>query len=258
MILATVPTRPHKRSERTPGIVNVALSAVRPSRENDAIYHRFNPDDPTDAGFLASVRASGVLQPIEITGDNWIVSGHRRYAAALAAGLAVIPCRRLPIRRADERVREELVSADAGDADALADRANTEHAAALASAEALAEALKPKAKEIKIAAGKATGRGHKKVRSKLTEPLNVRDQAAKEAGVSAGSMSAYRIVRENELHGKLPGVSDGMSGNARPPTPAGGGGGPTAQNEIGLGGRRCPPKVFTGIFLGNFYGTTAI
>ena len=125
-------------TEPLPGIVNVALSDVRPSPENDSLYHPVNRDDPAFVELVASVRASGILQALEITADGWIVSGHRRYAAAKLAGLASIPCIRLAERKAgmsadafvkllrehnrqrvktfDERVREEIVSVDAGDA----------------------------------------------------------------------------------------------------------------------------------------------
>ncbi|MGA2584920.1 MAG: ParB N-terminal domain-containing protein [Tepidisphaeraceae bacterium] len=117
--------------------ITLPLSEVRPSSENDLLYQRINPDDPAFAELVASIAASGILEPLTITADNWIISGHRRHAAATAAGLAVIPCRRLPIRRADdpdgflkllaehnlqrvktrdERAREALVSVDKAEA----------------------------------------------------------------------------------------------------------------------------------------------
>ena len=135
MSLMTIPTRKRKRRARpSPGIVYVPLSDVRPSPENDSLYHPVNGDDPAFVELVASVRTSGVLQALEITADGWIVSGHRRYAAAKLAGLPVIPCIRLAERKAgmsadafvkllrehnrqrvktfDERVREEIVSVD--------------------------------------------------------------------------------------------------------------------------------------------------
>ena len=60
-------------------------------------------------------------------------------------------------------------------------------------AEKLAEALKPQAKENQ----KAGGGDRKSSRAKsglpiLAEPINTREQAAKEAGVSHGSMAAFK------------------------------------------------------------------
>ena len=65
-------------------------------------------------------------------------------------------------------------------------------------AEKLAEALKPLAKENQ----KAGGGDRKSSRAKsglpiLAEPINTREQAAKEAGVSHGSMAAFKFLKEN-------------------------------------------------------------
>ena len=65
-------------------------------------------------------------------------------------------------------------------------------------AEKLAEALKPQAKENQ----KAGGGDRKSSRAKsglpiLAEPINTREQAAKEAGVSHGSMAAFKFLKEN-------------------------------------------------------------
>ena len=61
----------------------------------------------------------------------------------------------------------------------------------------LAEVIRPKAAANKRDAGKATGRGRKKVPPILAEPIDTREQAAKEAGVSHGSLSAWRYLKEN-------------------------------------------------------------
>ena len=57
--------------------------------------------------------------------------------------------------------------------------------------------IRPKAAANKRDAGKATGRGRKKVSPILGEPINTLKQAAKEAGVSHGSLSAWRYLKEN-------------------------------------------------------------
>ena len=60
-----------------------------------------NPHNPrTDLGHLTeltdSIRAVGVLEPLIVTptddGGHMLLFGHRRRAAAIAAGLATVPC----------------------------------------------------------------------------------------------------------------------------------------------------------------------
>lgn len=109
------------------------ISAIRPSPENDALYKPIDPDSSEIKALAKSIKRFGLMEPIVITLDGYIVSGHRRYAAALLAGLKNIPCRVLAIRRTDdidhfvrllreynrqrekdhaERLREEVVSCD--------------------------------------------------------------------------------------------------------------------------------------------------
>lgn len=47
--------------------------------------------DGDDADFVASIKAHGVLQPLVVTKDNLILSGHRRRQAAGRAGLKEVP-----------------------------------------------------------------------------------------------------------------------------------------------------------------------
>ena len=109
------------------------INEVRPSPENDRLYRPVDPKDPDFRTLVESVRAEGVLEPITVTLDGWILSGHRRYAAAKLAGLTKIPVKVKPVRRCDdpdrflvllresnrqrnktldEKLREEIVSAD--------------------------------------------------------------------------------------------------------------------------------------------------
>lgn len=57
------------------------IYSISPSEENDKIYGSV---DTTDDAFLAlvdSIQKNGLLQPIEVTSDGYIISGHRRYVA---------------------------------------------------------------------------------------------------------------------------------------------------------------------------------
>jgi hypothetical protein len=138
--MITTPTRTQGRNGKATKIGHVPisreivyrpLSSIRPSPENDQLY---KPIDTTDPDFLAlvkSVKANGVREALFISIDDYIGSGHRRYAAAKKAGLETVPCRTAEIRRGDpgwlqflrdcnmqrvksldEVLREEVVSAD--------------------------------------------------------------------------------------------------------------------------------------------------
>ncbi len=110
---------------------HVPLWRICPSPENDRLYRPVVPADPEIVALADSILARGILEPLVITADHYIVSGHRRYAAAKLAGLKTVPCYVVPVRRSDdldgfvqllrehnrqrdktnaEKLREELVS----------------------------------------------------------------------------------------------------------------------------------------------------
>jgi len=113
----------------------LSTSKIKPSPENDQLYRPVNLDDPQTIALAESIREFGVREPIVITLDDYILSGHRRYAAAKLAGLKQVPVRREKIRHSDpafvrllreynrqrektldERLREEVVSVNVDDA----------------------------------------------------------------------------------------------------------------------------------------------
>lgn len=63
-----------------------ALTALRPHPENTKIY-----GDSVDTALTASIKNKGILTPILITKTDLIMSGHRRWASAKAAGLTSAP-----------------------------------------------------------------------------------------------------------------------------------------------------------------------
>ncbi|MEX1015933.1 MAG: ParB N-terminal domain-containing protein [Phycisphaeraceae bacterium] len=114
-------------------ISTASLDQIKPSPENDRLYKPVDPEDPDIRALADSIIEHGICEPIVITLDGFILSGHRRYAAARRAGLGDVPVRRVNIWRQDdvdrfvrllreynrqreksidEKVREELVSAD--------------------------------------------------------------------------------------------------------------------------------------------------
>lgn len=113
------------------------LATIRPSYENDRLYRRIDSKDSEIIALVESIKEHGVLEPIVISTDRYILSGHRRHYATRLAGLKMIPCREEPISRKDnphrylirlreynrqriktldEKLREEVVSADPDEA----------------------------------------------------------------------------------------------------------------------------------------------
>ena len=107
------------------------IDSIRPSPANDKLYRPVSANDPEIIALAKSIQANGLLQPLIITQDDVILSGHRRYVACRLAGMKVVPCRiealrstdpefltrlreynRQRVKSMDEIAREELLSAD--------------------------------------------------------------------------------------------------------------------------------------------------
>jgi hypothetical protein len=78
------------------------LSDLRPSPENDTLYRPVDPDDPEVQALARSIGEHGLREPIVVSGDGFIISGHRRRVACMLAGLDRVPVRREPVRRDDD------------------------------------------------------------------------------------------------------------------------------------------------------------
>src|SRR5436309_1766397 len=74
-------------------ITHRPLSEIRPSPQNDKLYKPVDPNDPDFKALAENIRADGVREALIVTRDGYIVSGHRRYAAASIAGLETVHCR---------------------------------------------------------------------------------------------------------------------------------------------------------------------
>ena len=69
------------------------LNSLRQARENGLLYDGFNPQtDQDDANLYWSIHREGIREPLHISKDGYILSGHRRYAAACWLGMTVVPC----------------------------------------------------------------------------------------------------------------------------------------------------------------------
>ncbi|MDA1275341.1 MAG: ParB N-terminal domain-containing protein [Verrucomicrobia bacterium] len=83
-------------------IRHVSILEVRPSPENDQLYKPVRETDPEIVELAESIRNHGVIEPLVITLDQFILSGHRRFVAAKVACLTSIPCRVKEFNRTDD------------------------------------------------------------------------------------------------------------------------------------------------------------
>ena len=88
------------------------IDEIEPAYANALIYRPVNDDDPGIIELADSIRAHGVIEPLIVTKDLCIVSGHRRYAASGLAELTEVPCRVMPWDSDDPRFHKILVAAN--------------------------------------------------------------------------------------------------------------------------------------------------
>ena len=81
------------------------ITTIYASPENDLLYKPVDPKDPATIVLAKSVRQYGILEPLIISSDSYIISGHRRYAAAKLVRLKEVPCRVDPVNRCDDKER---------------------------------------------------------------------------------------------------------------------------------------------------------
>lgn len=127
-------TRPRKRKLEVDhkDVVMVRLCDIRPAPENDKLYRPVDPSDPAIIAMAESIRVK-LREPLVLSLDRYILSGHRRFAACKLLGWEHVPCRYEPITRAndidafivllreynrqrvkslDEQIREAVIDAD--------------------------------------------------------------------------------------------------------------------------------------------------
>jgi ParB-like nuclease domain len=77
----------------------LGMNEITPSPENAQLYKPVTPDDEATIELAESIREHGILDPLKISADGYVISGHRRLCAARLAGLAKVPCRMDEVRR---------------------------------------------------------------------------------------------------------------------------------------------------------------
>lgn len=82
-------------------IEHVPIEDITPSPENDSLYGAIDPTDLDLVNLCNDILKHGIREPIQVSADGFIVSGHRRYAAARLGGLTCIPVRYLGLLRSN-------------------------------------------------------------------------------------------------------------------------------------------------------------
>jgi hypothetical protein len=89
--MEAVMARSHKPETGLVTIRHVPLASITPSDINDDVYRPPSAEDSDIQEMARSMSEHGVLQPLTITRDGFILSGHRRHCAATVAGLETVP-----------------------------------------------------------------------------------------------------------------------------------------------------------------------
>jgi hypothetical protein len=91
-------------------VERVPLDRLKPARINDSIYKPVSETDPSIIDVARDIKEKGVLDPLVVTPDDVIVSGHRRRVAAQMAGVETVPVLRINILSTDHRFVAYLTS----------------------------------------------------------------------------------------------------------------------------------------------------
>ncbi len=92
-------TTPKKwdKSDLSSLVCDLPLAAILVATENDLLYDKFGIANADDCELAISIRDNGIQEPLTISDDQVLLSGHRRFAAARYLGLEKVPVRMVPI-----------------------------------------------------------------------------------------------------------------------------------------------------------------
>lgn len=69
------------------------VTQIQVARENDLLYESFGIANADDAALVRSINEDGIREPLTVSKDGVLLSGHRRFAAAKYLGLETVPVR---------------------------------------------------------------------------------------------------------------------------------------------------------------------
>ena len=67
------------------------INQIKQAPENESIYDNFGVANADDRQLIESINDNGIQEPLVITADWVLLSGHRRLAAATYLGLGTVP-----------------------------------------------------------------------------------------------------------------------------------------------------------------------
>ena len=179
------------------------IKELKPNKWNHGVYG----SETLDEAFIESIRNNGIREPLVIKNDGVIISGHKRYHAAIEIGLAEVP------------VRFEEYNSEVEEREAFIDynryREKT-FSQLMSEAEFIEETERIKSKERQLAQLKRGGEKQTPVREIFPERETgrTRDKVASQIGIGSGKHyeKAKKIWQEaksgNETAKKLVGNID--------------------------------------------------
>jgi len=84
------------------------VSAITVAKENDHLYERFGIANADDYELTLSIRDKGIQEPLTLSADHVLLSGHRRLSAAKALRMKSVPVRLVEVVFSDLSTAERL------------------------------------------------------------------------------------------------------------------------------------------------------
>jgi len=84
-----------KKASKKQDMSHFPIDQIMQAPENESIYDNFGVANSDDLQLVESINKKGILEPLVITEDMVLLSGHRRRAAAKYLGLSTVPVRML-------------------------------------------------------------------------------------------------------------------------------------------------------------------
>jgi hypothetical protein len=88
----------------------VSVADIKPAVINDVVYGVINSNDPSLDELARTMAAEGQLEPVVLTLDDVLPSGHRRRAVAIRLGWQTLKARRHPVYASDPEFEKLLVT----------------------------------------------------------------------------------------------------------------------------------------------------